>query len=152
MDLSHLSDPMVEVTGDLIMKIVIAGFGVVGIEEYLKNFLPEKRSKWWALIMLPLSVGSFFAVQYLPLSVIGSILTIGGVQLAYETLIQGFRAVIDRVGGKVKDDAGSKGKWERSAEDARPPQRKPKKPRDDSRSRDGRDNPPPPDVRDDRRR
>ena len=110
---------MQEITGDLLIKIVVAGFATVGIEEYLKNFLPAKRSKWWALIMLPLSVGCFFAVHSLPLPVIGSLLTVGTVQIAYETLIQGFRAVIDRVSGKVRDDA-ARGDWKREAPPPKP--------------------------------
>lgn len=108
-----------EATSDLLIKIVVAGFAAVGIEEWLKNFLPARRSKWWALLMLPLSVGSFLAAHCLPLPVIGSLLTVGTVQIAYETLIQGFRAVIDRVSGKVKDDAG-RGEWKR--ERKAPPQ------------------------------
>lgn len=116
---------MVEITGDLVMKIVVAGFGAVGIEEYIKNFLPSKKSRWWALIMLPLSIGCFFAVHCLPLPVIGSVLTVGAVQIAYETLIQGFRAVIERVGGKARDDAG-RGEWKR--QDPPPPPPKPREP------------------------
>ena len=113
---------MTEITGDLLIKIVVAGFAAVGIEEYLKNFLPDKRSKWWALVMLPLSVGCFVAVHCLPLPVIGSILTVGSVQIAYETLIQGFRAVIDRVSGKARDDAG-KGEWRRDEPPPKAPQK-----------------------------
>lgn len=104
---------MAEITGDLLVKVVVAGFAAVGIEEWLKNFRPEKKSKWWALIMLPISVGCFVAVHMLPLPVIGSLLTVGTVQIAYETLIQGFRAVIDRVSGKVRDDGG-RGEWRRN--------------------------------------
>ena len=99
---------MTEITGELLLKVVVAGFAAVGIEEWLKNFRPKSASKWWALVMLPLSVGCFCAVDLLPLPVIGSLLTVGTVQIAYETLIQGFRAVIERVSGKVKDD-GARG-------------------------------------------
>ena len=114
---------MVEITGDLIVKIVVAGFGCVGVEEWIKNFLPEKRSKWWALLMLPLSIGCFFAVHCMPLPVIDSVLTVGTVQIAYETLIQGFRAVIERVSGKVRDDSG-RGEWRRDNAPPTPPDEK----------------------------
>ena len=116
---------MTEITGDLLVKVVVAGFASVGIEEWLKNFRPEKAGKWWALVMLPLSVGCFVAVHMLPLPVIGSLLTVGTVQIAYETLIQGFRAVIERVSGKVRDDGG-KGDWRR---EQRPPPREAPPPR-----------------------
>ena len=114
---------MQEITGELLIKIVVAGFAAVGIEEYLKNFLPKGNTKLFALLMLPLAVVCFVAVDLLPLPVIGSLLTVGTVQIAYETLIQGFRAVIERVSGKVRDDAG-RGDWKR---DAPPP--KPEPPR-----------------------
>ena len=97
---------MTEITGELLIKVVVAGFAAVGIEEWLKNFLPKGSGKWLALLMLPLAVGSFCAVDLLPLPVIGSLLTVGTVQLVYETLVQGFRAIIERVSGKVEGKAG----------------------------------------------
>ena len=104
---------MAEITGDLLVKVVVAGFAAVGIEEWLKNFRPEKKSKWWALIMLPISVGCFVAVHMLPLPVIGLLLVVGTVQIADETLIQGLGTVIDRVSGRVRDGGGCGG-WRRN--------------------------------------
>ena len=84
------------------IKVVAAAFATVGLEEYLKNFFKPKRKIWYAVIMLPLSIICYIAASLLPQEVIGSILTIGGVQLCYQTLVQGFKAVIDNITNKIK--------------------------------------------------
>lgn len=85
-----------------LIKVITAAFATVGLEEYLKNFFKPKSKKWYAVIMLPLSVMCYIAVSLLPQEVIGSILTIGGVQLCYQTLVQGFKAVINNITNKIK--------------------------------------------------
>lgn len=91
------------VTVEFLVQVIAAAFAAVGIEEFLKNFISFSTSKWWALVMVPLAVGCFYAAEMLPPVVLGSLLTIGSVQICYETLIQGFRAVIERLSGKMSD-------------------------------------------------
>ncbi len=91
------------IDGGFLLKVVAAGFAAVGIEEWLKNFFKPKNAAWYALLMLPLAVGSFFAAEMLPPVALGSLLTIGAVQICYETLVQGFRAVIERISRKMED-------------------------------------------------
>lgn len=97
------------IDGQFLLKVVVAGFAAVGIEEFLKNFIQPKKSRWYALIMIPLAVGSYVSVELLPISVIGSLLTIGTVQICYETLIQGFRAVISHISGKMQGQESESG-------------------------------------------
>lgn len=97
---------MSELGGQFLLKVVAAAFAAVGIEEYLKNFFKPKNKKLYALVMVPLSLGAYCAAELLPIYVIGSLLTLGSVQVCYETLIQGFRAVIDRISGKLHQYEG----------------------------------------------
>lgn len=87
---------------EFLLKVMAALFATVGIEEYIKNFLKPKNKVWYAVLMLPLSVGCYVVVELLPLWVIGSILTVGGVQLSYQTLVQGFKAIIESTTNKIK--------------------------------------------------
>ncbi len=91
-----------------LLRILVACFATVGVEEYIKNFFKPKNKIWYAVLMLPLSVGCYIATSMLPVQVIGSILTIGGVQLCYQTLVQGFKSIIENVTAKVgkKDLSG----------------------------------------------
>ncbi len=91
------------IDGGFFLRVVAAAFATVGIEEYLKNFFQPKNLKWYAVLMLPLAVACFCAAEMLPPAVLGSLLTIGSVQLCYETLIQGFRALIDRISRKMEE-------------------------------------------------
>lgn len=84
----------------LIVQILIAAFAVTGLMEYLKNFLKVKPI-WYALIMPVLSAGCFLAVYYLPLPVIGSLLTVGTVQINYQVIVQGFSKVLEMVKQKI---------------------------------------------------
>lgn len=90
------------IDSQLILKICVAAFATVGIEEYIKNFLKTEKTKIYALIMIPLSLGCFFAIEKLPIWVIGGLLTVGCVQIAYQTIIQGFKAIIDSLVDKLK--------------------------------------------------
>lgn len=87
---------------EFLLKVMAALFATVGIEEYIKNFFKPKNKVWYAVLMLPLSVGCYVAVELLPLWVIGSILTVGGVQLSYQTLVQGYKAIIESTTNKLK--------------------------------------------------
>lgn len=83
-----------EVLTTLITKVALAGFGAVGLLEWIKNFFKFKKTWIWALIMPFVGVGCFAAVNYLPVAVIGGILTVGVVQLNYQVIVQGFKAII----------------------------------------------------------
>ena len=85
-----------------LLKVLVAAFATVGVEEFIKNFLKTEKTYWYAIIMVPLAVGCYTAVELLPISVIGSLLTIGSVQLCYQTLIQGFKAIIQNATNKIK--------------------------------------------------
>ena len=84
-------------------KVFAASFATVGIEEYIKNFLKTEKTLVYAILMAPLAVGSYFSVEKLPLWVTGGLLTIGCVQIAYQTIVQGFKAVIENFADKLKD-------------------------------------------------
>lgn len=91
----------------LAIKIGLAGFGAVGMIEWLKNFFTCKKTWVYALLMPVFAVGCFAAVWYLPMFVIGSVLTVGVVQLNYQVIIQGFKAVIkallNKAGAKIEE-------------------------------------------------
>lgn len=85
---------MSEELSKLAVEIALAGFGAVGTMEWLKNFFKFKKTWIYALVMPVFAVGCYAAVYFLPKYVIGAILTIGVVQLNYQVIIQGFKAVI----------------------------------------------------------
>lgn len=89
-----------------LLKIFISSFATVGIEEFIKNFIKTKKTWIYALLMIPLSVGSYFSIEKLPLWVIGSLLTIGCVQISYQTIVQGFKAIIEGISNKIITDRG----------------------------------------------
>lgn len=91
------------IDSQFLLKVFTAAFATVGIEEFIKNFLKAKKTWVYALLMLPLSVACYFSVERLPLWVIGSLLTIGCVQICYQTIVQGFKAVIEGLSNKIKD-------------------------------------------------
>lgn len=92
----------------LAVKIGLAGFGAVGVMEWLKNFFKFKKTWIYALVMPVFAVGCYAAVNFLPAYVIGSILTVGVVQLNYQVIIQGFKAVIkallNKAGAKIDEE------------------------------------------------
>ena len=92
---------MNEELSQMAIKIALSGFGAVGILEWLKNFFKFKHTWAYALIMPVLSVGCYAAVYFLPCYVIGSILTVGVVQLNYQVIVQGFKAIIKALLSKV---------------------------------------------------
>lgn len=91
------------IDSQFLLKIFTAAFATVGIEEFIKNFLKTEKSWVYALLMIPLSIGSYFSIEALPVWVIGSLLTIGCVQICYQTIIQGFKAIIEGVANKIKE-------------------------------------------------
>ncbi len=96
------------IDGQFLFKVIAAGFAAVGIEEFLKNFFQPKNHKWYAVLIIPLSIGTYCAAEMLPIHIIGSLLTLGSVQICYETLIQGFHAVIQKLSGSMNQYDGPK--------------------------------------------
>lgn len=87
--------------GTLILKVIIASFSTVGLMEYLKNFLKTEKTWIYSLLMPVFGIGCFLACEYLPIGVIGGLLTIGCVQLDYQVIIQGFKKVINKSINKI---------------------------------------------------
>jgi len=87
---------------EFLMKIIVACFATVGLEEYIKNFFKPKNKIWYAVLMLPLSALCYASLSLLPVEVIGSILTVGSVQLCYQTFIQGFKSIVENITNKIK--------------------------------------------------
>lgn len=83
---------------NLLLKIVLASFGATGILEWLKNFIKTPKTWVYSIIMPMLAIGCFFICEFCNVAVIGSILTIGCVQLDYQVIVQGFKTLIDKVG------------------------------------------------------
>lgn len=87
---------------ELIQKVLVASFAAVGIVEYIKNFLKTEKTWIYSVIMPFAAVGCFFAIEKLPFSVVGGILTVGTVQLNYQIIIQGFKKIIENVSDKIE--------------------------------------------------
>lgn len=91
---------------ELMTQVVIAAIATVGLIEVIKNFLKTEKKWIFSLIMLPLSVGTYFAMVKLPVWVIGGILTIGVTQECYQVIVQSIQnlvnSVTDRVTGEKK--------------------------------------------------
>lgn len=94
---------------EFLMKIIVACFATVGLEEYIKNFFKPQNKVWYAVLMLPLSSLCYASLSLLPVEVIGSILTVGGVQLCYQTFVQGFKAIVENITNKIKSKDLSRG-------------------------------------------
>lgn len=86
---------------NLILKILLASFGSVGIIEYLKNFIKTEKKWIYSLIMPVISIGCYCATEYLPVGIIGGILTVGCVQLDYQVIVQGFKKIINKSINKI---------------------------------------------------
>lgn len=89
--------------GNLILKVIISSFSTVGIVEYLKNFIKTEKKWIYSLIMPVIAIGCYLACEYLPIGVIGAILTVGCVQLDYQVIVQGFKKAIDKSVDKIGD-------------------------------------------------
>lgn len=84
------------------LRVLAASFATVGVVEAIKNFWKTERKIFYAVLMIPLSCACYVSVELLPLFVIGSVLTIASVQLCYQTLVQGFKAIIESMTNKIK--------------------------------------------------
>lgn len=87
-------------------NVVLAACACVGLIETLKSFFRTERKWLYAVIMIPLAVGCYASVLYLPAWVIGSALTVAVCQIGYQTIVQTFQAVIKRIGNKASGFPG----------------------------------------------
>ena len=77
-----------------IIKAVISALAGVGLMEWLKNFIKTEKTWIYSLIMPFVAVGCFCSIEYLPIGVFGSIMTIGIMQIDYQLLVQGIQKVV----------------------------------------------------------
>ncbi len=76
------------------LKAVISALAGVGVMEWLKNFIKTEKTWIYSLIMPFVAVGCFCSIEYLPIGVFGSIMTIGIMQIDYQLLVQGIQKVV----------------------------------------------------------
>ena len=84
-----------------LLKVLVASFATVGLMETAKNFWKPEKKVWYAVAMVPLSIGSYFAVEVLPMWIIGGVLTIGCVQISYQTIVKGFKIIIKNLARRI---------------------------------------------------
>lgn len=77
-----------------IIKAVISAIAGVGFMEWIKNFIKTEKTWIFSLIMPVVAVGCFCSIEYLPIGVFGSIMTIGIMQINYQVLIQGIQKIV----------------------------------------------------------
>lgn len=85
----------------LVLKVIVSAFAGVGLIEWLKNFIKTEKKWIWAVLMPVVAAAAYTACELLPVAVIGSVLTIGTVQLNYQILVQGFKKVLNEKIGKI---------------------------------------------------
>ncbi len=76
---------------DLILKILLASFSTVGLIEWIKNFIKTQKTWIYSIIMPFFAIGCYLACEFLPIYLIGSIITVGAVQINYQIIIEGFK-------------------------------------------------------------
>ena len=54
------------IDSQFLLKVFAAAFATVGIEEFIKNFLKVQKTWIYALLMIPLSIGTYISVEMLP--------------------------------------------------------------------------------------
>ena len=86
------------------IKAIISALAGVGLMEWLKNFIKTEKTWIYSLIMPIIAIGCFCSIEYLPIGVFGSIMTIGIMQINYQLLIQGIQSIVK---SKIKSIAKS---------------------------------------------
>lgn len=76
------------------IKAIISALAGVGLMEWIKNFIKTEKTWIYSLIMPVIAIGCFCSIEYLPIGVFGSIMTIGIMQIDYQLLIQGIQEVV----------------------------------------------------------
>ena len=84
-----------------LLKVLVASFATVGLMETAKKFWKTEKKVWYAVAMVTLSIGSYFSVEVLPMWIIGGLLTIGCVQISYQTIVQGFKIIIKNLARRI---------------------------------------------------
>ena len=77
-----------------IIKALISALAGVGLMEWIKNFIKTEKTWIYSLIMPVIAIGCFLSIEYLPIGVFGSIMTIGIMQVNYQLLIQGIQKIV----------------------------------------------------------
>ena len=77
-----------------IIKAVISALAGVGLMEWLKNFIKTNKTWIYSIIMPIIAIGCFCSIEYLPIGVFGSIMTVGIMQINYQLLIQGIQKIV----------------------------------------------------------
>ena len=91
-----------------IIKAVISALAGVGLMEWLKNFIKTQKTWIFSLIMPAIAVGCFCSIEYLPIGVFGSIMTVGIMQINYQLLIQGIQKIVkSKISSIAKTDLPS---------------------------------------------
>ena len=86
-----------------IVKALIAALAGVGLMEWIKNFIKTEKTWIYSLIMPVIAIGCFVSIEYLPIGVFGSIMTIGNMQINYQLLIQGIQKIVKSKIGKIAE-------------------------------------------------
>ncbi|MBQ5998126.1 MAG: hypothetical protein IJL70_01480 [Treponema sp.] len=79
--------------GIYIIKAIVSALAGVGLMEWLKNFIKTEKTWIFSLIMPVIAIGCFYSIEYLPIGVFSSIMTIGIMQINYQLLIQGIQNI-----------------------------------------------------------
>lgn len=77
-----------------IVKAIISALAGVGLMEWLKNFIKTEKTWIYSIIMPVIAIGCFCSIEYLPIGVFGSIMTVGIMQIDYQLLIQGIQKIV----------------------------------------------------------
>ena len=76
------------------IKAIISALAGVGLMEWLKNFIKTEKTWIYSIIMPVIAVVCFCSIEYLPIGVFGSIMTIGIMQIDYQLLVQGIQQIV----------------------------------------------------------
>ena len=85
------------------LKAVISALAGVGLMEWIKNFIKTEKTWIYSIIMPVIAIGCFCSIEYLPIGVFGSIMTIGIMQINYQLLIQGIQKIVKSKIGKIAE-------------------------------------------------
>ena len=85
------------------IKAIVSALAGVGLMEWIKNFIKTEKTWIYSLIMPVIAIGCFCSIEYLPIGVFGSIMTIGIMQVDYQLLIQGIQKIVKTKIGKIAE-------------------------------------------------
>ena len=83
-----------------LQSAIIAAITLVGIVQFLKNWIPESfPKKLYTVVFAVVTCGVTIASSYLPESITNGLLALSVGQLGYENIIQ----LVNKVIGKISD-------------------------------------------------